>query len=552
MRRPDDFLVLELVRRGLVSEEEAAHASETGDDHAARVLVTQGIVSSRDVALTAASIAETPFVDLARYDVSHGNASLLPRAIAESHTAFPLFVFDEGVVVGVADPMDYRGLDQIRQRLSVDVDAVVCEPELLKELIERAYRGTSADVQTSSDTPATVRVDENDPVVATVQDLVNSAIAEGASDIHLGPDDGRVFLRYRIDGVLQNRQAPPRSMHDAVVRRIKVLAKMDLTQTRKPLDGKIAFAYQGESVDLRVSVLPTVWGENVVIRVLRRASELGSFESLGMPGPIAESMTALTAKPHGMILVTGPTGSGKSTTLYSALSMLNSPDRNVMTIEDPVEVRLPMVRQTQVNTEAGLTFASALRSILRQDPDVVLVGEIRDAETAQIAVQAALTGHLVLSTLHTNDATGAVSRLRDFGVPPFAVSTSLLGVLAQRLVRTVCEHCSEPAEYSAAELAAYGIGEDESAGLRRGRGCGRCGASGSKGRSGVYEFVRVTPALRSAIAEGAPVSELAAVAEREGMRPLWKDGVAKALSGATTLEEAARLRVDDVMLEAAA
>jgi len=545
MLRSDDFLVREMIDRGLASPEDVDRArAEHPDLDVASALSEAGVVSSRDVALARAVVCEAPFVDLSRYDVSLQNASLLPRAVAEAHTAFPLFVFDEGAVIGMADPLDFRGLDQIRQRLGRDVEAAHCEPGALRELINRAYRRTVESGEEEQESRVS-EVDANDPVVATVNDILASAIGDGASDIHLGPDEGRVHLRYRIDGVLQARQAPARSMHDAIVRRVKVMAKLDLTQTRKPLDGKISFAHRGETVDLRVSVIPTVWGENVVIRVLRRAVEIKDFGSLGMSDELAWSLGETLTKPHGMILVTGPTGSGKTTTLYTALSMLNSPERNVMTIEDPVEVRLPMVRQTQVNAETGLTFATALRSILRQDPDVVLVGEIRDRETAQIAVQAALTGHLVLSTLHTNDAAGAVARLRDFEVPPFAISSALLGVLAQRLVRRVCEVCARPASCDASELTLFGLDASRAGGLRVGTGCPACGQTGYRGRLGVYEHLRVTPRLRALIARDASPVELGAAAREEGLTPMWRDAAAKALAGVTTLWETTRVRADD-------
>ncbi len=547
MLRSDDFLVQELVHKGLVSAEDVQRAErQNPEGDVADELIKLGVVASRDVSLTRAVVCETPFVDLSRYDITLQNAELLPRAVAEAHTAFPLFVFDEGAVVGMADPLDFRGLDQIRQRLGKDVEAALCDPEQITALINRAYRRTH-EVQSEEHSVESVHdVDKDDPVVATVNVVITSAILDGESDIHLGPDEGRVHLRYRVDGVLQQRQAPPRSMHDAIVRRLKVMARLDLTQTRKPLDGKIAFPHRNDTVDLRLSVIPTIWGENVVIRVLRRAVEISDFASLGMPGPIVASMNELTSKPHGMILVTGPTGSGKTTTLYTALSKLNTPERNVMTIEDPVEVRLPMVRQTQVNNEAGLTFATALRSILRQDPDVVLVGEIRDKETAQIAVQAALTGHLVLSTLHTNDASGAVARLRDFEVPPFAISSALLGVLAQRLVRKVCSVCSAPAEHDAAELELFGIVAAEDAGrLREGTGCPACGSTGYRGRCGVYEMLRVTPKLKALIAQDASPVQLGAASRDEGLLPMWHNGVEKALGGETTLAETARVRADE-------
>jgi len=546
MHRPDDYLVQELVQKSLVTIHDVARARDANPDgDLVNELVSMGAVSSRDAALTRAAVCETPYVDLTRYDISLTNAELLPRALVDAHIAFPLFVFDEGVVVGMADPLDFRGLDQIRQKLDQDVEAALCEEGLLRALIARAYRRTQELDRGPELETAKIEADSDDPVVATVNDILTSAILDGASDIHLGPDDGRVHLRYRIDGVLRARQAPMRSMHDAIVRRLKVMAKLDLTQSRKPLDGKISYEHRGEVFDLRVSVIPTIWGENVVIRVLRRAVEIKDFAALGMSEGVSATMRGLASKPHGMILVTGPTGSGKTTTLYTALAQLNSPERNVMTIEDPVEVRLPLVRQTQVNTEAGLTFASALRSILRQDPDVVLVGEIRDKETAQIAVQAALTGHLVLSTLHTNDAPGAVARLRDFDVPPFAISSALLGVLAQRLVRRVCPVCAAPAKVDEEELRLFGIEKGLEAWLREGAGCSACGGSGHRGRTGVYEMMRVTPALRGLIASDATPLELAMAAREDGLVPMWKDGVAKALEGETTLAEAGRVRADE-------
>jgi type II secretory ATPase GspE/PulE/Tfp pilus assembly ATPase PilB-like protein len=546
MLRSEDFLIREMIDKGLASPADVDRArSEHPNGDVAAALVSSGVVESRDVALARAVVCETPFVDLERYDVTLQNAELLPRGVAEAHTAFPLFVFDRGAVIGMADPLDFRGLDQIRQRLSRDVEAVHCEPELLRELISRAYRRLQ-DAETGEESfDATSDVDVDDPVVATVNDIITSAILDGASDIHLGPDEGKVHLRYRIDGVLQVRQAPARSMHDAIVRRLKVMAKLDLTQTRKPLDGKIAYPHHGETVDLRVSVIPTIWGENVVIRVLRRAVELKDFSSLGMNNTLAWALGETIGRPHGMILVTGPTGSGKTTTLYTALSMLNTPERNVMTIEDPVEVRLPMIRQTQVNTETGLTFATALRSILRQDPDVVLVGEIRDRETAQIAVQSALTGHLVLSTLHTNDASGAVARLRDFEVPPFAISSALLGVLAQRLVRKVCDVCAQPAKHEPDELRMYGLSGADAEKLRSGVGCPACGGTGYRGRLGVYEYLRVSSRVRSLIARDASPIELATAAREEGLQPMWRDAAAKATAGLTTLTEAGRVRADD-------
>jgi general secretion pathway protein E len=320
------------------------------------------------------------------------------------------------------------------------------------------------------------------------------------------------------------------------------MAALDVTQTRRPQDGKIKFEFLGQDFDIRFSVLPTVNGENVVMRILRHNSVISSFEELGMSGEMVSGFNEAIRKPHGIILVTGPTGSGKTTTLYTALSQLNTPDRNIMTIEDPVEVRLPMVRQTQANPEIGLSFAAALRSILRQDPDVVLVGEIRDRDTAQIALQASLTGHLVLSTLHTNDAIGAVARLRDFGIPPFAINSALLCVGAQRLVRRVCPHCAKPYTPTGEEILAYGIDPGEAAGFVLGGGCSECMNAGYKGRVGVYEILRVTPSVQRVIENEGTTNDIRDAALISGMRLMWQDGLEKARQGLTSIEELAKVR----------
>src|SRR6185503_13155154 len=322
-----------------------------------------------------------------------------------------------------------------------------CERQLLRSLIGRAYSLGHVQVEsTSVETESRPGVDENSqPVVAAVNQLLADAAHERASDVHINPDERELRIRFRIDGVLHSKQGPSLSMHSGIVQRLKVMSNLDLTQSRRPQDGKFRFRHEGQTIDVRLSTLPTVCGENVVLRLLSSTQTIHDFHELGIPVAMATEFSALLEQPYGMILVTGPTGSGKTTTLYAALNRLNDPSSNIMTIEDPVEIRMPLVRQIQVHTEIGMTFASALRSILRQDPDVVLVGEIRDAETAAIALQAALTGHLVLSTVHTNDAVGAVARLRDFGLPSFVINSAVLGVLAQRLVRRVCPECTMPA-----------------------------------------------------------------------------------------------------------
>ncbi len=553
MLKADDFLIREMIVKGAIGPKDVerakaeAEAENEGDDRSVvERLVAKGVISSRDVSMIRALVCEVPFVDLDHFEIDIRNASLLSKSLAETHEAFPLFAMEQGVVVGMTDPLNFRGLDQIRQRVGRNVEAVLCEPESLRKLIARAYRhGFAKEDHRDGEDHEQDKPVNADPVIATVDDFIASAIDAQASDIHLNPDEVEVHLRYRIDGVLRSKTAPPRSMHAPLVRRLKVLAGLDLTQSRKPQDGKFKFTHRGETYDLRLSIIPTIWGENAVVRILRHASEIKTFDALGMDQGLIRDFERAIAKPHGMILVTGPTGSGKTTTLYTALARLNTPERNIMTIEDPVEIRLPLVRQTQVSNEVGLTFATALRTMLRQDPDVVLVGEIRDEETAHIAVQAALTGHLVLSTLHTNDATGAVARLRDFEVPPFVISSALIGVLAQRLIRRLCRSCAIEATPTPEELGAFGLTPADAASLREAHGCGACAHTGYKGRVGVYEWLRVTPSIRSLIAQDATPITIARAAADDGMRLMWLDGVRKALEGQTTLSEVSRIRAED-------
>ena len=549
MLQREEFLIRELLETGVIDAAAVDRATAECAERGAKLLdslVTTGAVTSRDLAIASASIFESCFVGLEQFEIDLSHAELLPRDLAERFCAFPLFVVGDRVTVGMADPMDFRAVDQLRQRLRTDIHPVACEPDALRRLITRAYSLSAGGERRKAEPHSTDLTTGEEPIVVAVNEMIASAIELNASDIHLGADDANLHLRYRVDGVLRPQQGPPKSAHEALVRRFKVMAQLDLTQTRKPQDGKIRFQHHGQAFDLRVSVIPTVNGESVVVRVLRPTNTFSSLDDLGMDERSLEVFGDAISRPNGMILVTGPTGSGKTTTLYTALQALNTPDRNIMTIEDPVEIRLPMLRQTQVHPGAGLTFATALRSILRQDPDVVLVGEIRDDETAHIAVQASLTGHLVLSTLHTNDAVGAVQRLRDLGAEPFAINSALLCVVAQRLVRRVCERCAQPATPTDAERRLFEIGRDD-AGFQRGAGCERCLGSGYRGRIGVYEVLRISPGIQQAIHEDRSPAVIREIARREGMRLMLSDGLDKAKRGLTTLDELLRLRatVDD-------
>ncbi len=554
----DVFLQRALIEEGLINDEqlEAArrYAAENGVD-LADALVSTETLTSRQLALTKADICEVPYVELTDYDSTYSNTSLFARALAERYCAFPLFMIDGVLTLAMDDPLDLEAADQIRRIAKCEVDAVISSREQIRALIAKAYslaagRGESGkkeEVETEVDA-----AEASQPVVAAVNQMLAEAVQQNSSDIHVNPDEHDLHLRYRIDGVLQEKQGPPLSMHPGIVQRLKVMAHLDLTQTRRPQDGKFRFRHGNTNVDVRMSTVPTVCGENVVMRLLTNAQTFTDFRELGMPAALGTALEETLHQPHGMILVTGPTGSGKTTTLYTALSKLNEPSRNIMTIEDPVEIRLPYVRQIQVNPEINLTFASALRSILRQDPDVVLVGEIRDNETATIALQAALTGHMVLSTLHTNDAVGAVSRLRDFGLPSFVINSAVLGVMAQRLVRRVCRHCVVPDPLH--DLVRHRFRLEENAeGFVRGKGCSRCSQTGYRGRVGLYEFLKFSLDVKRCVEEGGSVDRVRDVAVRAGMRLMWQEGLEKARMGLTTLDEVTKVAsVSDIERPAAA
>jgi type IV pilus assembly protein PilB len=508
-------------------------------------LINCEILPGRDVALIKAEMCEVPYVNLADYEPSLTNTTLVPRSLAERFLAFPLFVTDGVLTLAMDDPLNLDATDQIRQITKCDVDTVLADREQIRAVTARAYAlnvGAKKDEEIKIELDeAAPSVDISQPVVAAVNQLLTDALVQRASDIHLNPDEHELRLRFRVDGVLQERQGPSLSMHASLVQRLKVMAQLDLTQTRRPQDGKFRFRHGNVVVDVRMSTVPTICGENVVLRLLANQQSVQSFHELGMPAAIIRDVEQLISHPYGMMLVTGPTGSGKTTTLYAALNRLNTPAANVMTIEDPVEIRLPYLRQIQVNPEIGLTFANALRSILRQDPDIVLVGEVRDNETATIAMQAALTGHMVLSTVHTNDAAGAIARLRDYHLPPFVINSALLGVIAQRLVRRVCQHCTTTDRPDDLLAERFGIAISDREGFVRGKGCRRCGQTGYRGRVGIYELLRNTTDVQHLIEQVVSVQRIREHAVSQGMRLMWQDGLEKARVGLTTLSEVAKV-----------
>lgn len=542
MRESNEFLGQTLVEEGIINRaqlEQATALALEADCTLDEAVETLALVPASRIALTKAQICEATYVDLSQYEINLSNCRLIPRSLAQQHLCIPLFVIDGVMALGIEDPLNLQALDQVRQLVRTEVDPVLCEPKALRELIERAYSLTDGGVESIGANEAPQSDADSGPIVAAVNTLLIDAVRNGASDVHINPDQTEMHIRYRIDGMLHKRQGPPLSMHAKIVQRLKVMAGLDVTQSRRPQDGKFRFTHGDRRVDIRLSILPTVTGENAVIRILNANSTISTFVELGIDPKTSQQIEQLLEMPHGMLLVTGPTGSGKTTTLYSAIAHINTTKLNIITIEDPVEIRMPLVRQVQVNPEIGLTFASTLRSVLRQDPDVVLIGEIRDEETAGIALQASLTGHLVLSTLHTNDAAGAIARLTDFGLPPFVINSAVSGILAQRLVRRVCEHCAIEDEPSPRLAAQFHL--SDSRGLRRGRGCARCLQSGYHGRVGLYELFRFSLRLQEAIVGGASTEEIRRVAVGDGARLMWQDGLDKARLGITTLEEIARM-----------
>lgn len=549
-----EFVLQALVEANNLTEKDAEKIKAAMVKHEIDLndaIIRSNTITTFDVAVAKASICEYPFADISKFDIDIRQSRTMPKSVSERLRAFPLFIIGDVATIGMEDPLDLHAIDELRQLLKKQIDPVVCDAQQLRLLITRSYTLDSGAVQ-EHDGLEDIDVDScQEPVVAAVNQILFSAADLKASDIHINPDENALLLRYRVDGVLQSHRGPELTMHQGMIQRLKVMAHLDVTQTRRPQDGKFRFKHNGVAIDVRLSIIPTIHGENAVMRLLSTASSIGQIKDLGMPLDVTDAFTQMIAKPHGIILVTGPTGSGKTTTLYTALNEINTPDRNIMTIEDPVEIRLPLIRQVQVNPDIGLTFASALRSMLRQDPDVILVGEIRDSETAKIAVQSALTGHLVFSTLHTNDAIGAIPRLREFGVPAFAINNALLGVMAQRLVRRVCSECAVDDTPDSSVMNELGITPSTDDTFVRGTGCTKCMNLGYKGRIGVYELLSATKAVRELIDQNASASEIFEVAQSEGMRVMLQDGIEKARIGLTTINEVRKLHATiDIKLSA--
>ncbi|MDQ7829288.1 MAG: type II secretion system ATPase GspE [Armatimonadota bacterium] len=548
-----------LLAAGLLTPEqlvEAARRQQETSQHLARVILEMEVEPRREVAAAVAAHLGVEFATLSDRPPDAQLLALVPEHLARRYQAVPLEVAGGTLRLGMVDPLDVVALDDLRKVTGLDTVPVLITPEDFRLALGRypALDRAVGDVleEVRRDEPegeAAVghlrAVAEEAPIVRLAHSILVQAVRQRASDIHVEPQEREVVVRFRVDGTLHKVMAVPMQAHAALVSRLKIMANLDIAERRVPQDGRIEMALDGRAVDLRVSTVPSMWGESVVMRILDKGNAMVPIERLGFRPEARARFERLIAKPCGLILVTGPTGSGKTTTLYAALNRLNRPDVKILTIEDPVEYQLPGIVQVQVNPRAGLTFARGLRAFLRQDPDIIMLGEVRDEETARIAVQASLTGHLVLSTLHTNDAPSAVTRLADMGIEPFLVGASVLGVVAQRLVRALCVECREPYAPTPEVLARLGLEPAEAPVVYRPRGCPRCGGLGYRGRLGLYEVMTVDDALRDLIVRGAGAAALREAALAAGMRTLREEGLARALDGTTSLEEVLRVVLVD-------
>ncbi|MFC1674550.1 type II secretion system ATPase GspE [Candidatus Omnitrophota bacterium] len=542
-----------LIKKGIITPDQLAQAQQEANKTGMPVekaLEKLGFISENDITQAVAESIGVPFMDLTDYLIDAEVIKLIPEAVAKKHRAVPLFKIGDSLTVAMEDPQDINAIDDIRDKSKVGtIEPVLSTAEMIKKTIEQYYgaigdakelvKGLTKEKMEAKDAKGLAEVAEEAPVIKLVNLIIMQAVKERSSDIHIEPGEDKVLIRYRVDGILHEVQEIPKHLQSALASRIKVMSKMDISETRLPQDGRIQLKMESKNLDLRVSSFPTVHGENLVLRILDKSSVILGLAELGFSEQTLKGFDKIIRNPNGIVLVTGPTGSGKTTTLYAALSAINSIEKNIITIEDPVEYQIPLIRQTQVNPKAGLTFANGLRSILRQDPDMVMVGEIRDKETAEIAIQASLTGHLVFSTLHTNDAASALTRLLDMGIEPYLISSSVIAILAQRLVRVICPKCKD--KYTPSDEVLKNLQLTEKVEFYRGKGCQKCRNTGFGGRIGIYELLLIDDEVKNMVTAKRSAEEIKKKGIESGMRLLYTDGVEKVKSGITTIDEVLRV-----------
>jgi len=546
-----------LFERGLISKEELKEGLEQQKASGlplGQIFINLGFITEEQLFKTLGIQAKMETVDLDNVSIAKEVLDKVPGSIARLYNIMPLAFEYNTLTIATSDPLNFSIIDDLRFMFNFNVKAKVATPKSINKVIDRYYTEEPESVDEifsaiSQNIPDLI--DETEkienieemasqlPIIKLINLILVQAINRNASDIHFEPFQDDFKIRYRLDGVLYDVLTPPKTLHLAISSRIKVMANLNIAEVRLPQDGRTLVRIAGRMVDLRISTLPTIFGESVVIRILDKANVQLSLEELGFEDDVRLKVSALIQKPYGIILSTGPTGCGKTTTQYSALTQINKIEKKIITVEDPVEFDLPGLIQVSIRPKINLNFSMALRHILRQDPDIIMVGEIRDAETVQMAIHASLTGHLVFSTLHTNDAPSAITRLIDMGVEPFLIASAVEGILAQRLIRCICPACKEEYRPATEKIKEAGLSDEEIKGKKfyRGRGCPQCNESGYKGRSGIFELLVLDEGLRSLIVERAPVSELRALAIKNGMRTLREDGLLKVFSGKTTLDE---------------
>jgi type IV pilus assembly protein PilB len=548
-----------LIKKGIIGRDQVAEAVSMQQSSGVKLqdaIVRLGYATIDDVMQAMAEQFGMEYIHLEEVQIPSAVIQLVPESVARENVVLPMSQDNGALKIIMSDPMDFETVDKLRFILNRDIEIALAPRESIQEAINKHYGQTETEsvdsmLQEFTDTAidftetesaggqAAAVADNDAPIVKLVNLIIQEAVNLRASDIHIEPFTDRVRVRYRIDGVCVERDSPPRRLLAALISRIKIMGSIDIAEKRRPQDGRIKLQVSGKDIDLRVSILPSNHGQSVVMRILNKESIMVSIRELGFGEDDYRRFQAIIKRPNGIFLVTGPTGSGKTTTLYGALNELNRPDKKIITAEEPVEYYLPGVNQTEVKSHIGLTFARIIRAMLRQSPNIILVGEIRDKETADMAIQASLTGHLVFSTLHTNDAPGAITRLIDIGVQPFLVASSVMAVMAQRLVRKICPKCQEPDEPDPHELKVLGLTTEKikTANFMRGRGCTYCHHTGYRGRLGIFEMMQMNSTLREMAFRREPTQNIRRQARLFGMRTLLEDGVMKAIKGITTLEE---------------
>ncbi len=556
-----------LVSRGIVTSDQIKQCEveqQKSDSSIEQIILDKEFATRQAIANALGAYYDVPYVDLDNYDIDTRVLKSVSERLARKYKFLPLFKIANNLTIAILNPRNLFGIDEIRDMLDCDIEVTVSAEDQILKALDRYYGSTGktedlmeivdelvqsefGDLDEDVEVERVKEVDleavseemlEKAPVVKLLNTIIHRAIREGVSDIHIQQEEDAMIVRYRLDGILYQAAILPKKLRTTLVSRIKVLSSMNIAESRAPQDGRFKVKSEGHEYDFRVSTMPTVYGESVVMRILDKRTASMKLEQLGFSENSLGIYQSLIEKPNGIILMTGPTGSGKTTTLYASLNKINSPDINIITVEDPVEYRLRYIRQTQINVKAGVTFASAIRAILRQDPDVVMIGEMRDRETAEIAVQAAMTGHLVFSTLHTNDAPGAVSRLIDMGVEPFLIASSVIGVVAQRLIRANCKHCTEDYVPDEKLLNRVGLQDQSNITFSKGKGCDYCRNSGYKGRVGIYEILVIDDKIRDLIIKRETSHVIKQIAiESQNFKTLVMDGVDKVQKGLTSVEE---------------